>query len=158
MSRDTKRSPRSARLPASIRRFTLCDAPDHLLRRCHQRSEELFTEAIGHDGPTRQQIALLVTVCQNPGLSQAELVSRTSIDKNTLSQMVKRLTQRGLLKRRRARHDARANAIDATPEAVALLAEVMPRVRRVQKQLVEPLPQELRPVFMHCLRIIGTRE
>lgn len=152
------RAPRLPRLPASVQGFALRDAPGHLLRRCHQRSEELFTEALGSDGPTRQQIALLVTVCQHPAASQAELVSLTGIDKNTLTQMIRRLIARGLLERRRGEHDARTNSIRATAAAVGLLEEVMPRVRRVQERIVEPLPKHLRPVFQRCLRLISGLE
>jgi DNA-binding MarR family transcriptional regulator len=97
---------------------------------------------------------VLVTVCQHPDVSQAELVSLTGIDKNTLTQMIGRLTERGLVERRRAERDARSNAIRATPAAVELLDEVMPRVRQVQDQILEPLPAELRPVFQRCLRLI----
>ena len=142
------------RLPAVVQQFALYDAPGHLLRRCHQRSEELFTEALGPDGPTRQQVALLVTASQHPDLSQAELVELTGIDKNTLAQMIKRLTARGLLVQRRGQHDARTNAISATPAAVKLLEQVMPKVNRVQEQILEPLPKELRPVFQMCLRML----
>jgi DNA-binding MarR family transcriptional regulator len=149
---------RSRRLPMTIQTFALRDAPGHLLRRCHQRSEELFTAAVGSDGPTRQQIALLVTVCQHPEVSQAELVARTGIDKNTLTQMIGRLTERGLLERRRGEHDARTNSITATPAAIALLEDVMPRVRQVQDQILEPLPKKLRPMFQHCLRLISGLE
>jgi len=139
----------------TIQTFALHDAPGHLLRRCHQRSEELFTAAVGSDGPTRQQIALLVTVCQHPEVSQAELVAMTGIDKNTLTQMIGRLTERGLLERRRGEHDGRTNSITATPAAIALLEDVMPRVRQVQEQILEPLPKKLRPMFQHCLRLIS---
>src|SRR6185369_8004993 len=97
----TKPRARVRRSSSDIDAFVLVDAPGHLLRRCHQKSEELFTAAIGSDGPTRQQIAVLVTVCQHPDVSQAELVTRTGIDKNTLTQMINRLTERGLLERRR---------------------------------------------------------
>ena len=145
---------KTRRLPAIVQDFQLLAAPGHLLRRCHQRSEELFTEAVGTDGPTRQQIALLITVCQHPEASQAALVDRTGIDKNTLAQMIKRLTERGLLERRRGQHDARTNAITATPAAIKLLETVMPKVRAVQEQILAPLPAELRPVFQLCLRMI----
>ena len=154
MTDKKSRAEKARPLPSDIESFELADAPGHLLRRCHQRSEELFTEALGTNGPTRQQIALLVTACKHPEASQAELVGLTGIDKNTLTQMIKRLTDRGLLERRKARGDARSNAISATSEAVRLLEEVMPKVRRVQKQILEPLPNELRPVFRMCLRII----
>ena len=100
-------------IPRAIETFKLHDAPGHLLRRCHQRSEELFTEIVGKDGPTRQQVALLVTVCKNPNASQAELVAFTGIDKNTLTHMIGRLTERGLLERRKGEHDARTNLISA---------------------------------------------
>jgi DNA-binding MarR family transcriptional regulator len=143
------------RTSAAIDRFSLRDAPGHLLRRCHQRSEELFTARVGKDGPTRQQVALLVTACQHPEASQAELVAKTGIDKNTLAHMIQRLVARGLLERRRTAHDARTNSITATPAAVKLLDEVMPEVRRVQDEILAPLPVELRPVFQHCLRLIA---
>jgi len=155
MSKNKPPAPRARPLTNAIRSFALQDAPGHLLRRCHQRSEELFTAAVGSDGPTRQQIALLVTACQHPEASQAELVSLTGIDKNTLAEMIGRLTRRGLLERRRGAHDARTNAISATPAAVRLLEEVMPEVRRVQDRILEPLPDELRPLFLRCLRIIS---
>jgi DNA-binding MarR family transcriptional regulator len=146
---------KARRLPPVIQKFALYDAPGHLLRRCHQRSEELFTEALGTDGPTRQQTALLVTVCQHPEASQAELAGLTGIDKNTLAQMIKRLTARGLLRRLRSEDDARTNVISATPAAIRLLEAVIPKVNRVQEQILEPLPEELRGVFRLCLRIIS---
>jgi DNA-binding MarR family transcriptional regulator len=143
------------RLTKAIRSFELREAPGHLLRRCHQRSEELFTAAVGTDGPTRQQIALLVTACQHPEATQAQLVSLTGIDKNTLTQMIGRLTERGLLERRRGSRDGRTNAISATPAAIRLLESVMPKVRRVQEQILEPVPEELRAAFLRCLRMVS---
>jgi DNA-binding MarR family transcriptional regulator len=131
------------------------DAANRELAGDLQRSEELFTEAVGTDGPTRQQVALLLTVCQNPELSQAELAGLTGIDKNTLTHMINRLLGHGLLERRRASDDGRSNAISATPAAVRLLEEVLPRVRRVQEQILEPVPEALRPIFQQCLRLVA---
>ncbi len=149
------RATRRGALPSDIESFTLKNTPGHLLRRCHQRSEELFTAALGTDGPTRQQVALLVTVCQHPEASQAELVELTGIDKNTLAQMVRRLTERGLLERRRTAEDGRTNAISATRAAVKLLEQSMPAVKNVQKQILAAVPPELRETFQHCLRLIA---
>ena len=151
----TTKPPRTRRGSHAVHSFALRDAPGHLLRRCHQRSEELFTAAIGSDGPTRQQIALLVSAVQNPEASQAELVELTGIDKNTLTQMISRLTARGLLERHPSKRDGRTNAISATTAGVRLLDVVMPRVRQVQDQILEPIPAELRATFQHCLRLIA---
>jgi DNA-binding MarR family transcriptional regulator len=145
----------SRRPSPAIERFILTDAPGHLLRRCHQRSEELFTAAVGKDGPTRQQIAVMITVCQQPGATQTELVARTGIDKNTLAQMINRLVARGLLERKRSPSDTRANTITATAATHRLLNEVMPAVLEVQRQILEPLPKELRPVFRYCLQLVA---
>ena len=152
---EAKKRPSKAR-PAvdELQEFVLGDAPGHLLRRAHQRSEELFTAAVGADGLTRQQVAVLVTACQNPATSQADLVARTGIDKNTMAEMVKRLTERGLLQRKRGELDARTNMVSATPAGIRLLRKALPNVQRVQKQILDPLPAELRPVFQHCLRLI----
>jgi DNA-binding MarR family transcriptional regulator len=138
-----------------IQRFRLRDAPGHLLRRCHQRSEELFTATVGSDGPTRQQVALLVTAVQNPEASQAELVELTGIDKNTLAQMINRLVARGLLERHASKRDGRTNSINATASGVRLLEAVMPKLALVQQQILEPIPDELRETFQHCLRLIA---
>ena len=154
----TTKPPRTRRGSHAIHSFALHDAPAHLLRRCHQRSEELFAAAVGSDGPTGQQIALLVSAVQNPEASQAELVELTGIDKNTLTQMIGRLTGRGLLERRPSKRDGRTNAISATAAGVRLLETVMPKVRRAQDQILEPVPSELRATFQHCLRRIAGLE
>jgi DNA-binding MarR family transcriptional regulator len=151
----TTKQPRVRRGSHAIHGFALRDAPGHLLRRCHQRSEELFATAVGSDGPTRQQVALLVSAVQNPEASQAELVELTGIDKNTLTQMINRLTARGLLERHPSKRDRRTNAISATAAGVRLLEAVLPQLRRVQDQILEPIPTELRETFQHCLRLIA---
>src|ERR1700753_3876739 len=40
---------------------------------CNNSSGELSPAAMAADGPTRQQVALLVSACQHPDASQAEL-------------------------------------------------------------------------------------
>ena len=57
---------------------------------------------------TPRQLAVLVTVAQNEGLSQTGLVDRTGIDRSTLADIVRRMQRKGLLQRRRTKEDARA--------------------------------------------------
>src|ERR1700755_3241932 len=127
MRRTKRLAPRPPRLPPPRPRRSVARGRARPTPRPRpQRPEELFPAAIGADGPPRQQVALLVSACQHPDASQAELVALTGIDKNTLTQMINRLTERGLLERRRSARDARTNAISATPAALALLEQVMP--------------------------------
>jgi DNA-binding MarR family transcriptional regulator len=133
--------------------FNLMDAPGHLLRRNHQRSYELFKDMVGAD-VTRQQIALLIALAQAPGASQKDLVAQTGFDKSTLKEMLGRMVDKGWVERERDPEDFRAWTMHVTPAGRALRAERIDRVRAVQVEILAPLPEELRPIFLRCLRIL----
>lgn len=126
--------------------------PGHLLRRCQQRAVDIFEEEVGSDGPTPRQFAVMVTICQNPGINQTEVVQRTGIDRSTIGDLVARLVKRGLVRRRRTDQDARANALFLTQEGAALLERVAPAIDRVQRRIVSLLPDGEREVFLRCLK------
>lgn len=133
--------------------FSLVEAPGHLLRRSHQRSYEIFARLVGDD-ITRQQIALLIALEQNPGASQSGLVAATGFDKSTLKEMLGRMVKTGWVARARDPEDRRAWTIRLTKAGRTLLEERYPRVAQVQTEILAPLPPELRPVFIRCLRIL----
>lgn len=133
--------------------FQLMEAPGHLLRRNHQRSYELFTQMVGSD-VTRQQIALLIALSQKPGASQNELVGLTGFDKSTLKEMLGRLVAKGWVDRDRDPEDSRAWKMHVTTAGRALLDERMDKVRAVQAEILAPLPEDLRPLFLRCLQIL----
>jgi DNA-binding MarR family transcriptional regulator len=137
--------------------FDLLYAPGHLLRRNHQRSYELFTQRVG-DGMTRQQAALLIALSQRPGASQNDLVAETGMDKSTLKEMLGRMASRGLVERLRHPADSRAWALHLTSAALRLLAEVMPKVKAAQRDILAPLPEAQRPEFVRMLRVLAGLE
>ncbi|MEM9123750.1 MAG: helix-turn-helix domain-containing protein, partial [Pseudomonadota bacterium] len=100
-----------ARKPST---FDLSDSPGHLLRRAQQYSYDLFSKEIGDSNLTPRQFAVLLTVEQNEGLSQTDLVRKTGIDRSTLADMISRLIKRNLLVRKRTEEDARANSVRIT--------------------------------------------
>ena len=104
--------------PASDARqlFDLRGAVGHLLRRSQQRAVDLFVEEVGEDGPTPRQFAVLLSVHQNPGVSQTDLVRMTGIDRSTLTEILRRLGRRGLIRRERQAEDRRTNALHLTAE------------------------------------------
>ncbi|MGO8918389.1 MAG: MarR family winged helix-turn-helix transcriptional regulator [Stellaceae bacterium] len=136
-----------------LNRFKLIDAPGHLLRRNHQRSYEIFARLVGDD-VTRQQIALLIALQQNPGASQNQLVAATGFDKSTLKEMLGRMVTSGWVARARDPEDGRAWTMRITTAGRALLEERFPSVAQAQTEILAPLPAELRPVFIRCLRIL----
>jgi len=75
----------------------LRDTPGHLLRRCQQRSQEIFREVLGEFGLTQQQTALLLTLARSSTASIQDLSDSSGTDRNTLSEVTTRLIRRGLI-------------------------------------------------------------
>ncbi|MFZ1101588.1 MAG: MarR family transcriptional regulator [Hyphomicrobiaceae bacterium] len=100
---------------------------------------------------TARQLAVLMTVEDNEGLSQTALVNRTGIDRSTLADIVRRLTRKGLLQRRRTNEDARAYAVRLTDEGRAFLRTAEPLARRVDRRVLDALPGRSREAFMTSL-------
>jgi len=103
---------------------------------------------------TSTQYTVLLAAAQNDGLSQQDIINATGIDRSTVSQVVQLLTRKGLLKRRRTRHDARAYAISLTDAGRRLLQTSRPIVEQIEEALVEALPASRAKAFLSNLRAI----
>lgn len=134
-----------------LHEFSLLAAPGHLLRRNHQRSVDIFTRTVGDD-VTRQQIGTLLALHRNPGASQRDLVDATGIDKSTLKEMLGRMVKRGWVRRAKDPHDSRAWTMHLTEDGLDLLLERIDKVDAAQKEILAPLPEADRAIFMRYLR------
>lgn len=103
---------------------------------------------------TATQYTVLVAAGEREGLSQQDIINATGIDRSTVSQVVHLLTRKGLLKRRRTRHDARAYAISLTEAGHRLLNDSEPIIERVEEALVEALSAARAKSFISNLRTI----
>ncbi|RYY29379.1 MAG: MarR family transcriptional regulator [Sphingomonadales bacterium] len=148
-----RKSETSAETP--FKTFDLSTAPGHLLRRCHQRSHELYMEVTGEFGLTRQQFAFLLALLQQPGANVQELADVTGTDRNTLGGMVSRLEAKGLIDRRRSDRDARAYELRISAAGVELLREMEPAIGTVGERILEPLTPEERVIFLGLARKLG---
>lgn len=129
-------------------------SPLHMLHRAGQGAAEAFQREIGSDELTPRQYAVLMTVSQNEGLSQTDLVERTGIDRSTLADVVRRMMKKGLLQRRRTREDARAYAVKLTEEGSRILRAADPMARRVDERILSNLPAQQRDRFLQDLNTI----
>ena len=134
------------------RGIDLLDAPGHLLRRCHQRSHEIFNDLTDGFDLTRQQFALLHVLTQHPGASVQELANRTGIDRNTLSGIVQRLREKGRVTVQRSAVDARAQQLAITAEGIALVEAIEPAIHRVSDAILAPLAPDERAELMRLMR------
>ena len=103
---------------------------------------------------TPRQLAVLMTVAQNEGLSQTGLVDRTGIDRSTLADIVRRMQRKGLLQRRRTKEDARAYAVRLTDEGRRVLRVAEPLSRKVDERILDVLPAKQREQFLSDLLTI----
>ncbi len=158
---DIRKSPKipveRASSDASLDDYDLTAVPGHLLRRWQQHALEMYLQEVGEDGPTPRQFAAMVTIHQNPGLSQVALVDRTGIDRSTTAEMIERLDRRGMVRRERSKEDHRTNALFLTDEGRACISRAAAGVGRAQERILAPIPKEDRARFMSCLaRIVAT--
>ena len=129
----------------------LARSPIHLLHRAGQCAGDIFHAEMKVDGLTPRQLAVLVTVAQNEGLSQTGLVERTGIDRSTLADIVRRMQRKGLLQRRRTKEDARAYAVKLTDEGKKALRTAEPLARKVDDRILDALPDREREKFVNGL-------
>lgn len=140
--------------PRDLQAFDLTQVASHLLRRAHFRAEALFAQAFPDEDLTPRQKALLITVYQNPGATQNRIAELIALDRNSFAEMMARMTAKGYVRRTRSTEDGRAYALEITDEGVALLARILPQDADVEAAVLAPIPPELRPVFLKCLRLM----
>ncbi|MDF0730090.1 MarR family winged helix-turn-helix transcriptional regulator [Pseudomonas entomophila] len=146
-----KLSPESQTL---VDQFHLEDIVSHLLRRAHFMAEDQFNAEFAAESITPRQKAALIVVSQHPGLTQNALAGHLFMDRNTVAEMVKRLCANGMLVRVSAKRDQRAYQLYLGEEGASLLERVLPRDAEVERKLLERLPEEYRPLFLKCLKLI----
>jgi DNA-binding MarR family transcriptional regulator len=134
--------------------FDLSQSPSHLLRRCVQFANDLFSREPGASDLTKQQFTVLAAVERNEGMSQTDLVAVTGIDRSTLAEMIRRMIEKGLLDRERTETDQRANAVRIGPGGKKALRSARTANDRVEKALLSGLSATDRAKFIRMLTVL----
>src|SRR5262245_49517525 len=134
--------------------FDLAQAPSHLLRRCVQYANDLFSQEPGASDLTKQQFTVLAAVEQNEGMSQTDLVNITGIDRSTLAEMIRRMIEKGLLDRERTESDQRANAVRIAAGGRKALRSARSASDRVERALLSSLSAADRSKFIRMLTAV----
>ncbi len=134
--------------------FDLSQSPSHLLRRCVQYANDLFSREPGASELTKQQFTVLAAVEQNEGMSQTDLVNITGIDRSTLAEMIRRMIERGLLDRERTETDQRANSVRIGVAGKKALRTARAASERVERTLLAGLAAADRVRFVKMLSMV----
>jgi MarR family transcriptional regulator, temperature-dependent positive regulator of motility len=126
-------------------------SPVHLLHRAYQSAGDIFKAEMKVDGLTPRQLAVLVVVGHNEGLSQTGIMDSTGIDRSTVAELVRRMQGKGLVQRRRTKEDARAYAVKLTDEGRRMLRTAEPSSKAIDARVLSALPSVRRDEFVSAL-------
>jgi len=132
--------------PTAIEVF---NKPGHLIRRLHQISTSIFIEEAKAHDLTPVQYASLIAVELLPGIDQTRLGRFLALDRQTVSNVVRRLEGKRLINRRR--RNGRMSALYLTAAARAMIEAVRPRIAKVDAIILQPLTTRERETFMQLL-------
>jgi MarR family transcriptional regulator, 2-MHQ and catechol-resistance regulon repressor len=99
-----------------------------LLSECMQGFERFSGEYVRRYGLTHGQFDIIATLGNTPGMSYKELGQRTLITKGTLTGVIERLEQKGLVARTRNSGDKRSFSVHLTHAGERLFADLFPKV------------------------------
>lgn len=109
-----------------------------LLAECVQGFERVSNAAVRRCGLTPPQFDIIATLGNTAGMSYRELGERTLITKGTLTGVIERLEQKGLVARTRSEDDKRSFFVKLTGAGETVFDEVFPKVIEHGKRLFSP--------------------
>ncbi|WP_024508873.1 MarR family transcriptional regulator [Bradyrhizobium sp. ARR65] len=130
------------------------DMPGHLARRFQQIAVAVFlteVEEAGYD-LTPVQYAALVAIRANPAIDQATLAGLIAYDRTTITGVVDRLVQKGLVIRQSSSHDRRVRQLQITDEGKQTLRGITPAVEAAQRTMLRGLTAKEADELMRLLR------
>ncbi len=137
--------------------FALEDHNAHLVRLVHQRATALFQQAFDGQAITPTQLAILSTLIRHGALSQIALGRITAIDTATLSTMLRRLQEMGMVERTASETDQRVNLIRLSPMGEEETLRMLPISLGVSEQVLAPLKPKDRERFVAALRLLAAQ-
>ncbi|HVX56308.1 MAG TPA: MarR family transcriptional regulator [Candidatus Saccharimonadales bacterium] len=95
--------------------------------------------------------------CALPPLTPAELAERTSVTRATMTGLIDTLERDGLVRRGPATSDRRMTIVQATPEGLSLINQILPRHFQMMAGLMAPLSDVERKTLVGLLQKIVAR-
>jgi DNA-binding MarR family transcriptional regulator len=130
------------------------DMPGHLARRFQQIAVAVFlaeVEEAGYD-LTPVQYAALAAINANSGIDQITLAGLIAYDRTTITGVIDRLVQKGLVLRETSSRDRRARELKITDEGRKVLRKITPAVEAAQRTMLRGLTEKEAAELMRLLR------
>ena len=95
---------------------------------------------------------VLAVLATSRVLRQTDLAEMTSIEVSTLSRLITRLVQMGLVSRKRSRRSNREVVVELTPKAAALVERLIPIAQKLEETATRGLSKTQRAELKRALR------
>jgi DNA-binding MarR family transcriptional regulator len=128
--------------------------PGHLARRLQQIAVAVFlaeVEEAGYD-LTPVQYAALAAVNAHPEIDQMTLAGLIAFDRTTITGVVERLVQKGLVARHESSRDRRARELKITDAGRRTLHGITPAVEAAQRTMLRGLTEKEARELVRLLR------
>jgi DNA-binding MarR family transcriptional regulator len=153
MSVEKDEAARSA--AALARQWKLENGIGFLLRLLEAKYDGLYQSVTRQTDITPRQFGVLMALLQEGPMTASALAERISCDRNTLSEMLKRMTARRLISKKSHPDDRRSIQVQITAKGTSALMAVVPAAARLQDLMLAPLSQDDRAHFLRCMLAIA---
>ncbi|MGD9644551.1 MAG: MarR family winged helix-turn-helix transcriptional regulator [Pirellulales bacterium] len=126
------------------------------LRRISQAIEQYSRELLRDFGLTAPQLATLREIQSGQRNSPVALAEALHVSQPTVSGILSRLEQQGLIERRKSETDRRSNAAVLTEKGTELTAKAPPLLRERFRQELALLPEWRRTEVLSTLQMLAT--
>ena len=117
-------------------------------------ADRIATSLIRVFGISRAQWAVLIRIERTEGLKQSELAELLDLQPISLTRLLDRLADNGLIERRADPNDRRANAVNLTPRGREVLEEVTEALAQLRLEVFKDIPPEDAETVVRVLRAI----
>ncbi len=125
------------------------------LRLLEARYDVLYQNLTAQSDITPRQFGVLIALYQQGPLTPSVLAEHISCDRNTLSEMLKRMTARKLIAKKSNSEDRRSIQVQITAKGEQALLGVVPAAAELQNMMLAPLRKEDRAHFLKCMLAIA---
>ncbi|VVD62789.1 MarR family transcriptional regulator [Pandoraea anapnoica] len=129
----------------------LWQRPGFLIRRLNQIHIALFFESCKDFSITPVQYGLLTTLSEHPNLDQTSLCAEVGVDRTTMADVLRRLEERGLVKRTPSASDGRVKIANITARGRAIMRDMYASMREAQVQFLAPLEEKDQATFIRLM-------
>lgn len=126
------------------------------VRKVHQKATLIFQNIMGMDNLSPPQFAALASILKHGAISQNHLGRMTSMDPSTISVVVKKLINDGLVHRSKSKSDQRLSVLTLTKQGLSFTIERLKGSNEVSERLLAPLTDQEKSAFLEMLLKISS--